>query len=79
MFKVNQGETLHYQWIPTTSKMVEYDISNAVVVYESLNPDIATIDSEGTVTGVASGTATIRIKIYEKEAERIYEGSVIVP
>ncbi len=78
-FKVNQGETIKFAWIPTTSKMVKYDTSNALVVFESLNPEIASIDADGNITGVASGTTTIQIKIYEKEMEHIYEGKVVVP
>jgi len=78
-FMVNAGETVQLAWVPTTTKMTKYDLGDAVLSFESLNPDIATIDANGNVNGVAPGTAKIRIKVYEKEVERIFEGSIVVP
>lgn len=44
----------------TTQAKLKYTVPPQTVVWTSLNPDIATIDSSGVITGKAAGTATIQ-------------------
>ena len=55
---VQQGYTaqLEVQVLPWN-----LEASERSVTYTSLNPDIATVDAKGVVTGVANGTATVRV------------------
>ena len=57
--RANEGFVLTY----TFSTMPENDVtpSNSKVVFTSSNPEIATVDVDGNVTGVAEGTATITV------------------
>lgn len=42
-----------------TSEIVNVPVNQQTLVWESLNPDIASVDSEGKVSGIADGTAEI--------------------
>ncbi|MBC8547866.1 discoidin domain-containing protein, partial [Clostridiaceae bacterium NSJ-31] len=39
------------------------DLSEAVITYESLNPEVAEVAEDGTITAKASGKATIRVTV----------------
>lgn len=54
---INQGESIKPVW-----SMVPAAATNRNVTWQSTNPEIASVDSYGTVTGVSLGTAQIRLK-----------------
>lgn len=58
---VNEGETLALTYTFKTAPEESSAPTNSNVTFISSNPEIATVDANGTVTGVAGGTATITI------------------
>ena len=46
----------------------ETEPDGVAVTWESLNPDIATVDQDGVVTGVAEGVTTIKVTAGDKTA-----------
>lgn len=77
-FTVTQGGTVNIEIIPTTSKKLFYDVTGLPCVYRSKNPDIASVNSEGIITGVSAGTATVEIVFVENGVERVFECQVNV-
>ncbi|CAM4191521.1 Ig-like domain-containing protein [Saccharibacillus endophyticus] len=51
---------------------------NAEIRYRSLDPSVATVDAQGEVTGIAQGTATVRIQILEGSVLRLLDVEVQV-
>ena len=54
-----------------TTEFIPANAKNQVVLYESSNPNVATVDNRGNVTGVGRGTTTIRI--YSEDNSEVYD------
>ena len=78
-FKMEVGDTISLSYIPTTSKMVRYDISNVAKAFKSDNPDIVSVNANGELTAHSSGTTKIKVAFMDNEVERTFEGTVVVP
>ena len=48
-------------------------VDGATGEWISDNPDVATVDQDGRITGVSEGSANIRFVIYDDEGNIIYE------
>src|SRR5918996_3415467 len=68
------GDSLRLSPIVTDS--VGDTLTNRAVTWESLNPAIATVSAQGTVRGVATGTATIRARSAGASG---YAGVIVAP
>ncbi|WP_213531275.1 Ig-like domain-containing protein [Paenibacillus cisolokensis] len=49
-------------YVGSATQLTWTSADDAPVVFESSNPEVATVDAKGLVTGVSEGTATITIK-----------------
>lgn len=54
-----------------TTEFIPANAQNQIVVYESSDTKVATVDNRGNVTGVGKGTATITI--YSPDNEEVYD------
>ena len=75
---VEQGSTAGIYFVPTTSKKLFYDATGLTCVYRSKNPEIATVNTNGIITGVSVGTAKIELVFVENGIERVFECKVNV-
>ena len=75
---VEQGSTAGINFVPTTSKKLFYDATGLTCVYRSKNPEIATVNTNGIITGVSVGTAKIELVFVENGIERVFECKVNV-
>ncbi len=72
--EVLRGETLQMNGSYTTEEdeeTVHPSTDDTTLVWESLNPDVATVDENGVVTAVKEGTATIKLTVAEQTAEYV--------
>ncbi|WP_158560401.1 Ig-like domain-containing protein [Paenibacillus contaminans] len=77
---MDKGESLPLTVRGTLSNGQPVDLSASSVIYESGNPDVATVSPSGIVTGVAEGKANIVVKVtYEGIAvEAIFPVAVLI-
>lgn len=75
-YSVGSGESFKLSMTAEGRKDLVSDFSSCKVYYDTLNPDIATVDAQGVVTAHKQGIATI--KIYVKDNDMVDEFDIEV-